>query len=163
MTTATIPEKFTGLIQLAIDPSEFDQHRGLVTDDRFIPVMKTHCTLLHQSIPKTLSAGATRGDKALKGLFKSPDRPTGSVNLQFSNLYHCQDLDTGRESIVAFVENWETCEDIRNEILSAAGLDPNEVSEPQREYHVSLFNLTGNPGDSPAYPQRSVNCSPLEV
>lgn len=163
MTAASIPEKFTGLVQLAIDPSEFDQLRTLVTDDRFVPVMKTHCTLLHQSIPKEFGSGKERGDKLLKALFKSDAKPTGTVDLRFGKLYHCQDLDAGRESIVAFVENPEACDDIRNEILSAAGLDPNEVSEPQREYHVSLFNLTGNPGDSPAYPQRSVNCSPLEV
>jgi len=177
MTTiqAQIPEKFTGIIQLAIEPenpsySELSniQDKISMMDNRWKPVEKLHCTLLHQSYPKkAVTSSGVKGDKALKDLYASPNRPTGPVTLQTGGLFHCQDLETGRESIGIWITGSEP-EAKRREILELAGINYDELvqqfdsNEANRTFHISLANLTGNGGDSPAYPS-SKNTSPISL
>ena len=168
-----IPDKFTGIIQLSVIegmPSYSTlvniQDNVVAVDNRWIPVAKLHCTLLHQSFPKKVqSKNGVRGDKALKALYKSADKPAGEINLNLGNLFHCQDLSTGRESIGIWVEGPEP-EQIRSEILQSAGISLEDIfetftsEEASRRYHISLANLDGNSGSSPAYPSDQ-NTSPF--
>ena len=162
-----IPEKYTGIIQLKVQYGEpsYDllnniQDRIMQIDKRWHPVEKLHCTLMHQSFPKkVVSASGLRGDKALKVLFKSPHRPQGTVTLTYGSFFHCLDLETGRESIGVWIVG-QDAELMRREIIESAGISYDEISstfdanETSRMFHISLANLTGNGGDSPAYPTK---------
>lgn len=177
MTTiqAQVPEKFTGIIQLAVpygtpayDLLDGIQDKIMQMDKRWHPVEKLHCTLMHQSYPKKVqNTEGLRGDKALKALFKSPDKPSGSVTLTLGSFFHCQDLETGRESIGVWITGSEA-EAMRREIIESAGINYDEIfqtfngDEASRMFHISLANLTGNGGDSPAYPTDS-NTSPVTL
>jgi hypothetical protein len=168
-----LPSKFTGIIQLAVDVEFEPQLQALIdtlvsTDDRWVPVNKIHCTLLHQKYPKLhQSSDGLRGDKALKALFKS-SYTAPSVTLKLGPVSHCHDTAAGRESLIAPVLNVDEVRSFRDEILSTAGLDPEQFvssfddDERNRMFHISLCNLTGNPGDSPAFPN-STNTSQYGV
>ena len=172
---AQIPQKFTGILQLAVsygtpsyDQLDAIQDKIMAMDKRWHPVEKLHCTLLHQSFPKKVSnTEGLRGDKALKALFKSPEKPSVEATLQLGSFFHCQDLATGRESIGVWVEG-PMPEQMRDEILQSAGINVDEIfqtftgEEASRKYHISLANLTGNGGDSPAYPTPA-NTSSIEL
>ena len=54
----------------------------------------------------------------------------------------------GKESWVAWVENQEVLKDYVNQVMELVGGPPNP--EPNRKFHISLANLTGNPRDSVA-------------
>jgi hypothetical protein len=107
-----------------------------------------------------MTSDGVRGDKALKALFASPNRPTGSVDITLGGFFHCQDLETQRESIGVWITG-STPSDMLREILETAGINYDEISqtfdanEGNRMFHISLANLTGNGGDSPAYPNPS--------
>lgn len=170
---SSLPLKFTGIIQLSVN---LDENQGLQTlidslidgDSRWVQVTKTHCTLMHQKYPKLHeSSDGLRGDKALKNLFGS-GYTMPPITLELGEVQHCHDISTGRESLIVPVLNIDEVRNVRDEILSAAGLNPNQFvasfddDEFQRTYHLSLCNLTGNPGDSPAFPNSS-NTSPYGV
>ena len=66
-------EKCTGIIQLEpVDKSQLvamqTQILGLYPDQVYLP--RLHITILHQSFPKMVGAGKTRGDKMLKQAYK---------------------------------------------------------------------------------------------
>ena len=83
--------------------------------------------------------------------------PTPSVT--FGDVYLAQAGD--RESSYVVINEQDLCVQARDAILSAAGIDPVALGidgdEASRVYHISLTNLTGNGGDSIAYPNPSVD------
>ena len=153
-----LPSKFTGIIQLApAEDSEVLRLQDLVLEQfpTHQPITKLHITLLHQSFPKKVGAGKQRGDKLLKALYKEGGQmgvPTPDIT--FGDVHIARGED--RESSYVIVNEQDLCLEVRNAILSAAGIDPNALgidgNEASRVYHISLTNLTGNGGDSIAYP-----------
>ena len=158
-----LPSKFTGIIQLApSEDGEVLRLQDLVLEQfpNHQPIVKLHVTLLHQSYPKKVGAGKTRGDKLLKALYKEGGQmgiPT--PNLTFGDVYLAKAGD--RESSYVLINEQDLCLQARDAILSAAGIDPVALGidgdEASRQYHISLTNLTGNGGDSIAYPNPSVD------
>jgi hypothetical protein len=102
-----------------------------------------HVTLAHQSVLKPFR-------KQLKVLYKSgqlPDPP----EIQLDPSWELRnDPVLGRRSWVAWVVNENEVKDYLNSIMTLVGGPMNlwDTEIPQRRYHVSLANLTGNPGDS---------------
>jgi len=121
---------------------------------------KLHITILHQSFPKMVGAGKTRGDKKLKAAYKEGKQntvPTPTVS--FGDVYMAtgEGEETGRVSTYVVIPESQLCKDTRDAILSAAGVIDilgHVVGTPEqsRVFHVSLTNLTGNGGDSIKYP-----------
>ena len=154
--------KFTGIIQVV--PSdraviEKIQQKVLEKHANHKPIQKLHITLLHQKYPKKIGAGSERGDKLLKALYKSGKQGSLSLSsISFGDIYLAKDGD--RESTYVVINEQDICKQIRDSILEAAGIeikDLESVLEPQeasRVYHISLTNLTGNGGDSVAYPKK---------
>ena len=157
-----IPGKFTGIIQVL--PSdrtliERIQQKVLEKQTNHKPIQKLHITLLHQKYPKLIGTGSERGDKLLKALYKSGKQGSLSLSsISFGDIYLAR--DGNRESTYVVIKEQDVCKQIRDSILEAAGIaikDLESVLEPQennRVYHISLTNLTGNGGDSVAYPKK---------
>jgi len=158
-----LPSKFTGIIQLApSEDGEVLRLQDLVLEQfpNHQPITKLHITLLHQSYPKKVGAGKERGDKLLKALYQEGGQmsiPTPSVT--FGDVYLTKEGD--RESSYVLINEQDLCLQARDAILNAAGIDPASLgidgNEASRQYHISLTNLTGNGGDSIAYPNPSAD------
>ena len=125
-----------------------------------ISLPKLHITILHQSFPKMVGAGKTRGDKKLKAAYKEGKQnnvPTPTVS--FGDVYIAigEGNENGRVSTYVVIPETQLCKDTRDAILSEAGVIDilgHVVGTPEQErvFHVSLTNLTGNGGDSIKYP-----------
>jgi len=171
-----IKEKFTGILQLV--PSLEEELRTLQTKIKVLfpeqePLPKLHITLLHQSFPKkVLAEGSLRGDKALKALFKSSDfqdKRIAGPQLTLGKVF----ISTQGERTSTFVEILEDaeCRSTRDNLLVSAGINPEDIpfddKEIKRKFHISLTNLTGNGGDSIAFPtvdeDGNILDTPLEV
>ena len=121
---------------------------------------KLHITILHQSFPKMVGAGKTRGDKKLKAAYKEGKQnkvPTPTVS--FGDVYMAtgEGDENGRVSTYVVIPETQLCKDTRDAILSEAGVIDilgHVVGTPEQDrvFHVSLTNLTGNGGDSIKYP-----------
>tara|TARA_Y100001970_G_scaffold290861_1_gene426008 strand:- start:6 stop:596 length:591 start_codon:yes stop_codon:yes gene_type:complete len=159
MSSSNLPKKFTGIIQIKPTDISFLQDLQLAIQEKFPnqkPIEKLHVTLLHQSVPKKVtSREGLRGDKALKALFKSP-----RVLSILPPLLEFGDIgiksEDGRTSTFIKIKNHTDLRKFLNTILLEANLDTTEIKQisnvtPQeidRIFHISLTNLTGNPGDS---------------
>ena len=153
----------TGIVQLVPQNIEYLATLQRKLMDMFpdqIGVPKLHITILHQSFPKMVGAGKTRGDKILKQAYKDGKHskvPTPTV--EFGDVYMAtgEGNESGRVSTYVEIRDTQACKDTRNAILSAAGVIEilgHVVGTPEQErvFHVSLTNLTGNGGDSIKYP-----------
>ncbi|OUU74841.1 MAG: hypothetical protein CBC29_06855 [Methylococcaceae bacterium TMED69] len=166
LTSSELPRKFTGIIQ--IKPSDNDFLRELQEKIVSIypgqkPVRNLHVTLLHQSIPKMIYSKSLfdskgiplRGDKALKKFFKSEkSKSLFPPFLEFGEL----GIKSEGEKISTYIKivNSGDMNKFLSNLYEMTGLDKKDVSaaselEPResgRIFHISLTNLTGNPGDS---------------
>lgn len=161
-TSTQQPEKFTGIIQVV--PTDLSALKDLqqkimqkYPDQK--PIDKLHVTLLHQMVPKNVtSSNGLRGDKALKAFFKSPEAQSlQPPEIQFGEV----GIKTGEGQTSTFIKvlNPDALQNYLQSVIKGAGLNPNEVAEASaaepreagRIFHISLTNLTGNPGDSFAH------------
>ena len=121
---------------------------------------------------KVVSEGDVRGDKALKALFKSSgfqDKRIAGPQLTLGKVF----ISTQGERTSTFVEILEDteCRSTRDGLLVSAGINPGDIpfddNETNRKFHISLTNLTGNGGDSIAFPtvddDGNILDTPLEV
>ena len=104
-----------------------------------LPEGKWHVTLCHQSFLKPFRKELKRLSK--EGLFPPPPEILLGCAPQVR-----EDQDLGRKSWVLWVENQQELRAYLNTILGMVGCP--EDPEPDRKFHISLANLTGNPGDS---------------
>ena len=156
-----LPSKFTGIIQLAFsdtEPLQKLQEQLLGYFPNHAPIEKLHITLLHQSFPKKVGVGKQRGDKLLKALYKSGGQfSVQAPMVQFDDVHVAR--EGGRESTYVTIREHDLLLNVRDDLLQAAGINPIELGidglEADRVFHVSLTNLTGNGGDSIAYPNPS--------
>ena len=168
MTNTLLPAKFTGIIQLAFEEEKsLKEIQGILLKmhPSHQPIKKLHITLLHQSFPKRIGVGKVRGDKLLKALYESGDHFSIEVPaISFGNAYIASQGD--RKSTYVVIKEQQLLLDTRDKILKAVNISPEELQidgeEASRIFHVSLTNLTGNGGDSIAYPNLSIDRLALE-
>lgn len=122
-----------------------DEEGKTLCETRPLPPDKFHVTLVHQSMLKPYK-------KQLKVLDKAgwPGLPPSPPITLDSRWEERDDLDSQRRSWVAWVQNQEAVGAYLNKIMEMIGAPMNiwEIESPQRRFHVSLANLTGEPGDS---------------
>ena len=156
-----IPSRFTGIIQLAFSdaaPLQRLQESIIGTYSHHVPIEKLHITLLHQSFPKKVGSGKERGDKLLKALYKDGGQfAIQAPTVTLDDVYIAKEGE--RESTYVTISEYDLLLGVRDDILQAAGINPADLAidgpEANRVFHVSLTNLTGNGGDSIAYPNLS--------
>jgi len=135
--------KFSGILKLMPSPSVTSAVNSLLSDLPAhavpLPEDKFHVTLAHQSVLKPYR-------KQLKKLAKAGELPPPPAAIIGGDVEHRPDPELGRESWVVWVENQADMRDYVNEVMELVGGPPNP--EPSRRFHISIANLTGNPGDS---------------
>lgn len=128
--------------------SGYFEERGL----KPLPVEKLHITLLNQAVLKPFA-------KDLKG--KAFPEYDGSIT--YGDIYSIIREDEGKESVFVVIEEQRELSDYISKTLSEMGI-PAEP-EPNRIYHISLGNKTGNPldsvGHSEAKPMRLEDCTKI--
>ena len=145
--------QYQGILKLKLDAAKIESLRGLIAvvesqGGTPLPDDKMHVTLIHQSVLKPYS-------KQLKG--KTFPAPTTEVELD-REIYMCE--EDGKKSWVVYVSNPEVLRGYVNKFMEDIGGEP--VPEPDREFHVSLANLTGKPGDSIAHAWGDTKCLKIQ-
>ena len=165
-TQTTHTENCTGIVQIVPQNQDYLvglQRKIIEMYPQQTSLPKLHITILHQSFPKKVGAGKTRGDKILKLAYKEDKQNKVSTPLlSYGDVYIAtgEGDELGRVSTYVVIPETQLCKDTRDAILSEAGviqiLD-HVVGTPEqnRVFHVSLTNLTGNGGDSIKYPNLS--------
>jgi len=128
--------KFSGILKLV--PTEVlgelrSLSQNLPKDAVLLPEDKWHVTLIHQSFLKPFR-------KELKKMSLPAPPPVKLIPKVEER------LDGERRSWVVWVENQNEMKEYVNRVMHILGGQPNP--EPNRRFHISLANLTGNPGDS---------------
>ena len=140
--------KFTGILKLMPSPAIVSSVSSLLQqlppEAVPLPEDKFHVTLAHQSVLKPYR-------KQLKQLAKDgmlPPAPPidleGGWEMRSSgNMPN----ELGRKSWVVWVKNQADLKMYVQEVIQMVGGPPGDP-EPSRQFHISIANLTGNPGDS---------------
>ena len=135
--------KFSGILKLMPDPQIISQAKSLIgtLPPEAVPLGddRLHVTLAHQSVLKPFK-------KQLKAMAKAGELPPAPPVILSNDWEERVDEELGRKSWVAWAENQDELRDYVNQIMELVGGSPDP--EPERKFHISLANLTGNPGDS---------------
>ena len=135
--------KFTGILKLVPSTETLEEIRllsqtlpaeaVLLSDD------KLHVTLVHQSHLKPYRSAL----KALSDAGELPVPPKAVLKKEWDEKLNDE---LGRRSWSVELVNQDVMHGYVNEVMAMIGGQPNP--EPERVFHISLANLTGNPGDS---------------
>lgn len=135
--------KFTGILKLVPSTETLEELRllsetlpeeaVLLSDD------KLHVTLVHQSHLKPYRSAL----KALSDAGELPVPPKAVLKKEWDEKLND---DLGRRSWSIELVNQDVMRGYVNEVMTMIGGQPDP--EPERVFHISLANLTGNPGDS---------------
>ena len=135
--------KFSGILKLIPEPQIISQAKSLIEtlpeDAAPLGDESLHVTLAHQNVLKPFR-------KQLKVLAKAGELPPAPPVILGSEWEERTDEESGRKSWVVWVQNQDELRNYVNQIMQLVGGDTNP--EPDRRFHISLANLTGNPGDS---------------
>ena len=136
--------KFSGILKLMPEPQIISQAKSLIETlpPEAIPLGndRLHVTLAHQSVLKPFR-------KQLKALVKAGHQfPPSPLVILGNEWEEREDEELGRKSWVVWVENQDELRNYVNQVMELVGGTPDP--EPERRFHISLANLTGNPGDS---------------
>lgn len=143
--------KYPGIVKLQIPDEAIEQVKSmeLPANAVVLPDKSLHITLLHQSAFKDEFLKPKRKEIKKTGL----PNYTGPLNLN-SYVFNRKDEELGRESWVVYVDE-ATQEALEDYVLNMIeGIAPGQSQrivdtyDVGRRFHVSLANLTGNPGDS---------------
>jgi len=139
--------KFSGILKIMPSPETLGIIDGLISElppeAVVLPSDKWHVALVHQGILKPFRKELKRLDKA--GMLPPP--PPVHIDPQIEHRAGlAPGLDVDRQSWVVWVENQGALATYVNEVMELVGGPPNP--EPTRVFHISIANLTGNPGDS---------------
>lgn len=134
---------FDGILKIKLSDEQVSFIEQLELPPEAVRLKKKHLhiTLIHQSFLKPFKAELKNRSKDYWSIF-SPPRIDFADNVEVR-----VDEELGRKSWVLWLENQdEMCEYVKTIMgsLTGEGFDP----EPERRYHVSIANLTGNRGDS---------------
>jgi hypothetical protein len=131
--------KLQGILKLTPTPEVVAQAKDIMQtlppEAVPLPDERLHVTLAHQSVLKPFR-------KQLKTM-ELPEPPEAILATDWEEKV---DEELGRKSWFVELVNQDDMRAYINHIMELVGgaLDP----EPNRRFHVSLANLTGNPGDS---------------
>ena len=129
---------YQGILKLELDPEVVAQVQAmqatLPEEAKRLDEKDLHVTLIHQSVLKPFK-------KQLKNL-ELPSAP--SVLLE-DTVWERESL--GKKSWAVRLKNQEQMKNYVKEVMKLLG-SQNTNPEPERIFHVSLANLTGNPHDS---------------
>ena len=130
--------KYQGILKLSLPPeilSEVEVMQAMLPEEAIrLDKDDIHVTLIHQSILKPFR-------KQIKEM-SFPDPPP--VVLE-DDVWERQDM--GKMSWAVRLSNQDEMRDYVTQIMELLG-SQNTNPEPERVFHVSLANLTGNPHDS---------------
>ena len=137
--------KFTGILKLVPSTETLEEIRllslTLPAEAVILSDDKLHVTLVHQSHLKPYRS-------ALKALSDAGELPVPPKAVLKKELDEKLNDDLGRRSWSIELINQDVMHGYVNEVMTMIGGQPNP--EPERVFHISLANLTGNPGDSVA-------------
>jgi hypothetical protein len=142
--------KFSGILKLMPNPGIVSAVASLLgqlpPDAVPLPEDRFHVTLAHQSVLKPYR-------KQLKQMGKDGTLPSPPPVVLESG-WEVRPLDgkpdeQGRKSWVVWVKNQGALKAYVQEVIQTVGGPPGDP-EPSRRFHISIANLTGNPGDSVA-------------
>ena len=137
--------KFTGILKLVPSTETLEEIRllseTLPEEALMLSDDKLHVTLVHQSHLKPYRS-------ALKALSDAGELPVPPKAVLKKELDEKLNDDLGRRSWSVELVNQDVMHGYVNEVMMMLGGQPNP--EPERVFHISLANLTGNPGDSVA-------------
>ena len=105
-----------------------------------LPEDKFHVTLAHQSVLKPYR-------KQLKRLSEEGMLPLPPPAILGVNIEERTDEELDRKSWVVWVRNQAELKAYVQNVIQMVGGPPGDP-EPSRRFHISIANLTGNPGDS---------------
>ena len=139
--------KFSGILKLMPSPETLATIDALLAElpPEAVPLPsdKWHVTLIHQGILKPFRKELKRLDKA--GMLPPP--PSVNINPKVDHRVGiAPGSEMERQSWVVWVENQGPLATYVNEVMELVGGPHNP--EPTRVFHISIANLTGNPGDS---------------
>ena len=141
LTEATV--KFSGILKLTPDQSIVAELNKRVESlpPEAIPLEEKnwHVTLIHQSFLKPYRKQLKQMSK--QGELPAPPLPTLSKEIVVKSNEELQ-----RKSWAIPLENQDEMREYVNGFMTMLGASPNP--EPKRVFHISLANLTGNPGGS---------------
>ena len=136
--------KFSGILKLmpssAIVSSVSSLLQQLPPEAVPLPEDKFHVTLAHQSVLKPYK-------KQLKQLSKDGMLPSPPTVTLEGTMEERVDKELGRKSWVVWVKNQADLKAYMQDVIQLVGGPPGDP-EPSRRFHISIANLTGNPGDS---------------
>jgi hypothetical protein len=136
--------KFSGILKLMPSPEIVSIVSSLLQqlppEAVPLPEDKFHVTLAHQSVLKPYK-------KQLKQLSKEGALPPPPPAILEGIVDERVDEELGRKSWVVWIRNQADFKVYVQEVIQLAGGPPGDP-EPSRRFHVSIANLTGNPGDS---------------
>jgi len=139
--------KFSGILKLMPGAGVISTVASLLSElpPEAIPLSEDrwHVTLVHQSVLKPFRKELKELDKA--GMLPPP--PTVIIDPKVEHRFGvAPGSEMGRQSWVVWVKNQGDLAAYVNEIMELIGVPPNP--EPNRVFHISIANLTGNRGDS---------------
>ena len=143
--TDSTTAKFTGILKLVPSTETLEEIRllsqTLPAEAVILSDDKLHVTLVHQSHLKPYRS-------ALKALSDAGELPVPPKAVLKKELDENLNDELGRRSWSVELVNQDVMHGYVNEVMTMIGGQPNP--EPERVFHISLANLTGNPGDSVA-------------
>ena len=139
--------KFSGILKIMPDPSVITTIESLLStlppEAVPLPAERFHVTLIHQGILKPYR-------KQLKKLDKAGELPSPPPVIIDPKVDHRIGVSPGpemeRQSWVVWIKNQADMAAYVNQVMELIGGPQNP--EPTRVFHISIANLTGNPGDS---------------
>ena len=133
--------KYSGILNLKPTPEIISQAKAVMADlpSEAVPLPDKvlHITLIHQNILRPYR-------EKIKGMALPPE-PEVILAPDYEEKL---DEALGRKSWVVQIENQEDLRNYVNEVMEL--LDAEADPEPERIFHITLANLTGNPADSVA-------------
>tara|TARA_R110002060_G_scaffold75065_2_gene84606 strand:- start:8646 stop:9095 length:450 start_codon:yes stop_codon:yes gene_type:complete len=130
--------KYSGILKIKpshIIVSELEALQAMLPEEAIrLPEKDLHVTLIHQSILKPFR-------KQLKNM----ELPTAPPIILDDEVF--ERTSPGKKSWAVRLQNQDEMRDYVGEIMELLG-SSNANPEPERRFHVSLANLTGNPKDS---------------
>ena len=138
--------KFSGILKVMPSPTVIAKIESLLPElppeAVRLPADKFHVTLAHQSVLRPYT-------NELRHMAKTTMLPPPPVIIDPKIVERVDEL-TGRKSWVVWVRNQVAMGDYLNEIMGMVKGPKNIWREevPSRKFHISIANLTGNPGDS---------------
>ena len=132
--------KFSGILKLMPDAnivaSVLLLSKQLPPEAILMSEDKLHVTLIHQGILKPYR-------KELKTM----ELPPAPVAILETSIEERSDAVQGKKSWVVWLQNQAEMKAYVQEVMQLLGA-PAGDPEPDRRFHISIANLTGNPGDS---------------